>query len=65
MAGMFEFIKGSREELRKVVWPGRDEVLGSTVVVMVAVIVISIFLYSTDMMFESLFDFVIGMGTGR
>lgn len=61
---MFKFIRESRDELRKVVWPGRDEVFSSTVVVLVAVIVISLFLFTVDRGFEGLFDAVISLGTG-
>ena len=49
MANAIKFLKESREELKKVVWPSREEVLNSTIVVMVAVIVLSLFLFSTDM----------------
>ena len=42
------FIKDSREELKKVTWPDRDEVTSFTVVVIVAVCVISVFLWLVD-----------------
>ncbi len=60
---MLKFLKESREELRKVVWPGRDEVFNSTVVVLVSTIIISIFLFSVDALFEGLFDALISLGS--
>ena len=57
-----KFLKESREELKKVVWPSRDEVVNSTVVVLAAVIVVSIFLYIVDHAFEALFFAVIDLG---
>jgi len=61
---MFKFLKESREELRKVVWPSREEVLNSTIVVLGAVAVISVFLFVTDSVFEAIFDALISLGTG-
>jgi len=61
---MIKFIKESREELRKVVWPSRDEVFSSTMVVLVAVIIISLFLFVTDWTFETIFNFLVGLGSG-
>lgn len=43
-----QFSKDSREELKKVTWPDRDEVTSFTVVVIVAVCVISVFLWLVD-----------------
>ena len=40
-----QFFKDSREELRKVTWPDREEVTSFTVVVVVALVVFSIFLW--------------------
>ena len=42
------FVRESREELKKVTWPERDEVTSFTVVVIVAVVVVSIFLWIVD-----------------
>ena len=61
---MIKFIKESREELRKVVWPGRDEVFSSTMVVLIAVIVISLFLFMTDWTFEKIFNILVNLGRG-
>ena len=60
---MLKFLKESKEELMKVVWPGRDEVFTSTIVVLAAVIVISLFLYGIDNIFEKLFNLFIRLAT--
>ena len=59
---MFSFLAGCREELRKVVWPDREEVINSTVVVLIAVTIVSVFLFGTDMVFESIFDALVSLG---
>ncbi|MCB1323953.1 MAG: preprotein translocase subunit SecE [Spirochaetales bacterium] len=61
---MIKFLRESREELRKVVWPSREEVLNSTIVVLAAVFLISLFLFLTDNTFEGLFEALIRLGTG-
>ena len=43
-----QFVKESREELRKVSWPDKDEVTNFTGVVIVAVFLISLFLWFID-----------------
>lgn len=64
MSGFVDFLKESRAELKKVVWPNREEVVNSTFVVLGAVVVISLFLFFVDHFFESLFDTLIHLGTG-
>ncbi len=43
------FIKESRNELRKVVWPNRKETTQATMMVLVMVVLIGIFLWMLDM----------------
>lgn len=43
-----QFFKDSKEELKKVTWPDREEVTSFTVVVVVALIIFSIFLWLVD-----------------
>jgi len=43
------FIRESKVEVRKVVWPTRKETLQTTLVVMVMVVVVAIFLWLVDM----------------
>lgn len=45
---LLQFFKDSRDELKKVTWPDREEVTSFTVVVIVAVCVISVFLWLVD-----------------
>lgn len=45
---LIQFFKDSRDELKKVTWPDRDEVTSFTVVVIVALCVISVFLWLVD-----------------
>ena len=47
-----EFLAGVREELRKVTWTTRKELLGSTSVVILAVIVAAIFLGVIDYLMQ-------------
>jgi preprotein translocase subunit SecE len=45
-----EFISESNFELRKVVWPTRQETLQTTLVILIVVIIISIILWFIDML---------------
>ena len=45
------FLKETRIELRKVVWPTREETIKTTGIIMVAVIIIAIFLWIVDAFF--------------
>ena len=44
----WQFVQGSRVELRKVVWPTRQETLQTTLVVFVAVLAMAIFFWILD-----------------
>ena len=44
------FLKDSRNEVRKMVWPTRAETLQTTLMVMVIVTILSIFLWLVDML---------------
>ncbi len=63
---MTSFLRGCRDELKKVIWPDREEVFNSTVVVLIAVAIISLFLFFTDSVFETIFETLIRIGlSGR
>ncbi len=49
MKKALQFIKEAREELRKVTWPTRDEVTSYTMVVIVAVVFLSLYLWAVDL----------------
>jgi preprotein translocase SecE subunit len=42
------YIQGTREELRKCTWPTKEELKGSTVVVMVSIVLLGIFTVGVD-----------------
>ena len=46
---LIDFFHESREELKKVTWPDRDEVTSFTVVVIITVIIFSLFLWLVDL----------------
>jgi preprotein translocase subunit SecE len=48
-----QFVQGSRIELRKVVWPTRQETMQTTLVVVVAILVMGIFFWLLDMLLGS------------
>lgn len=43
------YIQGTREELRKCTWPSKDELKGSTAVVMVSILLLGIFTVGVDL----------------
>jgi preprotein translocase subunit SecE len=43
-----QFLSEVRGELRKVAWPGRQEVINSTIVVLIAVIFMSLLIFGFD-----------------
>ena len=52
MAKMFQFISESKAELKKVVWPKKDYVMKSTMVVIVVVVITSLFLFGVDLVVQ-------------
>ena len=59
---LIEFSKGSRTELRKMVWPTRAETIQTTMIVLVMVVIIAIFLWLIDMtVFEIIYDLFLGV----
>jgi preprotein translocase subunit SecE len=54
-----QFLREVRVELRKVTWPSRKQTIGSTVVVIVLVLIISAFLGVVDVLLQSLINLVI------
>ena len=49
-----QFLREVKVELKKVVWPSRKQTIGSTVVVLILVIIISVFLGMVDIGLSSL-----------
>jgi len=59
---LWEFVQGSRVELRKVVWPTRQETLQMTLVVVVAIVVMGIFFWILDWALGSIMRAITGQG---
>jgi preprotein translocase subunit SecE len=58
--GFFTLCKESKNEIRKVVWPTRQETLQTTAMVVVAVLVIGLFLWGLDSLLGWVVSSVIG-----
>ncbi|MGZ8833111.1 MAG: preprotein translocase subunit SecE [Thermoanaerobaculia bacterium] len=61
-----EFWRDTVAEMKKVTWPARNEVVGTTVVVLVATIVFALYLWGCDVIFYKMIDFLykkFGAGT--
>lgn len=54
------FLKASRTEMRKVVWPTRNETLQTTLVVMIMVVLVGLFLWMLDGLLGWLVKLLIG-----
>ncbi len=54
-----EFLSESRFELRKVVWPTRQEALRTTWVVMIAVVILSLILAGFDLIIQTAVKFLL------
>lgn len=57
---LIKFIKEVRNELKRVSWPSRDEIRGSTTVVIVIVLVLSVFIGLVDRALTYLVGFIFG-----
>ncbi len=53
-ADLVEFLNDVRSELRKISYPGRSETIGSTTVVIILVLIVSIFLRFADILISFL-----------
>ena len=63
IAGWFSdgraFLKETRSELAKVTFPSRDDVIATTVVVIVASVIFAVFLTFSDFVIKRVYGFVI------
>ena len=55
MAKVFQFLKESKAELKKVVWPTKDDVISSIKVVLISTVIIAVILGALDLGFTQLF----------
>ena len=61
-----EFWRDTVSEMKKVTWPNRNEVVGTTVVVVVATVIFALYLWGCDLVFYKAIDFLFtrfGAGT--
>lgn len=56
------FAKDSRMEVRKVVWPTRQETTQTTIIVLIATAVIALLIYFIDWIIVELVSFITGLG---
>jgi len=59
IAGAQNFLKETRTEGKKVVWPSRQYILAATIIILVIVIVLGIFVTLIDFAFAQLFSYLI------
>jgi preprotein translocase subunit SecE len=55
---MREFFRDTAGEMKKVTWPTKNEVVGTTAVVIVATIVFALYLWGCDVVFYKAIDFL-------
>ncbi len=58
MASTREFFRDTNSEMKKVTWPTRNEVVGTTGVVIAATLVFALFLWGCDVVFYKAIDFL-------
>jgi preprotein translocase SecE subunit len=56
---ILEFMRDTRKELHNVSWPGRRELISTTLVVIVAVFFFGFFLWAVDLVVRPTMDYVI------
>jgi len=56
---LVQYLKESRAELAKITWPSRQELRGSTIVVIVSVILLTIFIGLVDQVFNYLLKILV------
>lgn len=61
---IFQFLREVRLELAKVVWPGFDEWVGSTIIVFVLVVFFGIYLSTLDAGFSELAKYIFRLNRG-
>ena len=52
------FFKEVRQELAKVIWPSFDELVGSTIIVLIIIAAFTIFLGAVDFTFRHFSEFI-------
>ena len=53
-----EFLEDVRNEMKKVSWPSREEVVGTTTVVIIASFIFAFFLYAADLVLFGMVEYL-------
>ena len=53
------FLREVSVEMQKVSWPNRETVIGSTIVVLIATFVLSVYMWGTDYVFGTILRWII------
>jgi len=53
------YLHGVRVEMAKVNWPGREELMESTVITLVLSLVLALFIFSADLIISRVINFII------
>ena len=56
---VINFIREARAELKKVTWPNRKQLMSSTIVVMITIIMVAIFLGVVDLVFSRIVTIIL------
>ncbi len=64
MEKLTKFLKEVMAELRKVTWPTKDELIGSTIVTIVVSLIVAIFIGIVDRFLTILIKMIFGVGAG-
>ncbi len=56
-----EFLKETRAEYKKVSFPSRDEVISTTIVVLIASFIMAVYLWMADLPILNAYQFVLGI----
>ena len=54
------FLQAVKAEMKKVTWPSRSEIIRSTLIVMVTIVIFGIFIGGIDFMFFQILKFFLG-----
>ena len=55
-----KFISQVKTEMKKVAWPSREELISSTIVVLVSMAILSVYIGTCDLIFSRSVRFVLG-----
>ena len=56
------FLKEVKAEMKKVTWPSRKDVAGTTLVTIVATLILAIYLYFADIIFTFIVKYIYSLG---